>query len=69
MKGWWPANFPQRKLTMDEGIVLERAFWEITFGSEDVLPVYGLLKFYVMMVRNMKDYVTLDPVDDDADFR
>ena len=38
------------------------------FGSEDVLPVHGFLKTYFMMVTNMKDYVTLDPDDDDADF-
>ena len=33
------------------------------------LPVYGFLKTYVMMVTNMKDYVTLDSDVDDADFR
>ena len=27
--GYWPAFFPQRKLTGDEGIKLERAFWEM----------------------------------------
>ena len=39
------------------------------FGSEDVLPVYGFLKTYLMMVTNMKDYVTLDDKEYDADFR
>ena len=39
------------------------------FGIEDVLPVYGFLKTYFMMVSNMKDYVTLDDDDYDADFR
>ena len=42
--GYWPAYFPQRKLTRDEGSILEKAFWEIIFGSEDVLPVYEFLK-------------------------
>ena len=39
------------------------------FGSEDFLPLYGFLKTSIMMVTNMKDYVTLDPDDYDADFR
>ena len=69
MNGYWPAYFPQRKLTRDEGIMLEKAFWEMIFGNEDVLPVYGFLKTYNTMVTNMKDYVTLDPDDVDADFR
>ena len=34
----------------------------------DVLPVYGILKTYIMMVTNIKNYVTLDPDNDDADF-
>ena len=55
-------------MTRSEGSRLEKAFWEIIFGSEDVLPVYGYLKTYIMMITNMKDYVTLDPDDDDADF-
>ena len=33
------------------------------------LPVYGFLKTYIMMVTNMKDCVTLEPDDYDADFR
>ena len=47
-------------------MILEKAFWQMTFGSVDVLPVYGFLKTYIMMVTNMKDCVTLDPDDDDA---
>ena len=38
------------------------------FGSEDDLSVYGFLRTNFMMVTNMKDYVTLDPDDIDADF-
>ena len=48
---------------------LEKAFWEMIFGSVDVLHVYSFLKTYIMMVTNMKDYVTIDPDDADADFR
>ena len=66
---YWPACFPERKLARDEGSILENAFWEMIFGSVDVLPVYGFLKTYIMMVTNMKDYLTLDNNDDDADFR
>ena len=69
VNGYWPAYFPQRKLTRDKGSILEKTFWEMIYGSEDVLPVYGFLKTYIMMVTNMKDYVTLDPIDFDADFR
>ena len=39
------------------------------FRSEDILPVYGFLKTCIMMITSIKDYVTLDPDDDDADFR
>ena len=67
MNIYWPAYFLQRELTSDEGMILEKTFWEMIFGSVDVLPVYGFLKTYIMMVTNMKDYVTLDPDDDDDD--
>ena len=69
VNGYWPAYFPPRKVTRNEGMQLEKAFWEMIFGSVDVLPVYGFLKTNIMMVTNMKDYVTLDPDDADADFR
>ena len=69
VNGYRPATFPQSKLTIDEGMELEKAFWEMIFGSVYVLPMYGLLKTYIMMVTNSKDYVTLDPDDADADFR
>ena len=35
VNGHWPAFFPQRKLTRDEGIKLEKAFWEVIFTSSD----------------------------------
>ena len=50
-------------------MILEKAFWEIIFGSEDVLHVYSFLKTYSLIVANMKDYVTLHVDYDDADFR
>ena len=51
---------PQRKLTKrteDEGMILEKYFWEMSFGSEDVLPVYKYLETYFLMIVNMKGYV------------
>ena len=57
------------KLTRNEGSILEISFWEMIFGSEDVLPLYGFLKTNFMMVTKLKDSLTLDDNDDDADFR
>ena len=56
------------KLTRDEGSILKKAFWQMIFGSEEVLPVYGFFKTYIKMATNKKDYVTLD-LHYDADFR
>ena len=66
---FWPAYFLQRKLTGDKSSWLENAFWGFIFVSEVVLPVYGFLKTYIMLVTHMEDYVTLDDDDDDAVFR
>ena len=38
--GYWPAFFPQRKLTRDENMKLEKAFWEMIFVTEDCIEVY-----------------------------
>ena len=59
----------QKKLTRDEGSTLEKSFWQMAFRSVDVLPVYGFLKTYILMVTNMKDNVTPDPDYYDADFK
>ena len=67
MNGYCPAFFPQRTLSRGEGSILEKAFCEIFFGSVGVLPVYGFLKTFFMMVTNMKHCVTLQD-DGDADF-
>ena len=39
------------------------------FESVDVLPEYGFLKTYIMMVTKRKLYFTLDSDDHDADFK
>ena len=31
VNGYWPAFVPQTKLTRDEGMKLEKAFWEMIF--------------------------------------
>ena len=69
VNGFRPASFLQRKLTRNEGSILEKALWVMFFGSVHVLPVYGFLKTFIMMVTNMKNYLTLDDDDDDADFK
>ena len=40
---------------------------EMIFGSEDVLPVCGFLKTYIMMVTYIKDYVKDDDDGEDDD--
>ena len=50
---YWPAYFTQKRLTKDEGSILEKTFWEMIFGSVDVLPVFGFLKTYIMLVTNI----------------
>ena len=60
VNGPCPAYFPQRKLTRDEISILEKTFWEMISGNEDVLPVYGFLKTYFMKVADMKNYVKND---------
>ena len=35
VNGYWPACLPQRKLTTDEGMILEKGFWEKIFTTED----------------------------------
>ena len=33
VKGYWPTYFPQRKLSREEGMILENAFWEMNFWN------------------------------------
>ena len=55
VNGYWPAYSPQRKLTRDKGIEIEKAFWEMISGNVDVLHVYSFLKTNILMVTNIKD--------------
>ena len=65
VNGYWTAYFPQTKLTRDGGSRFEKAFWETLFGSVDVLPVYGSLNTYFMMVTKWSDFVKDNDDDDD----
>ena len=33
MNGYWPAYFPQRSITRDEGSIVEKTFREMTFSE------------------------------------
>ena len=49
VNGYWPAFFPQRKLTRDEGTKLENAFWEVIFTSNQY--DLALLNFLKLLFR------------------
>ena len=68
VNGYWPAFFPQRKPTRDEGVKLERAFWEMIFvSSEECVEMYDFLKTYFRMCTNISNYVPIRLWDDDPD--
>ena len=68
VNGYWPTFFPQRKLTRDEGIKLERAFWEMVYMSNhNDLAVFDFLKLYFRMCTNIIDHVPIRYWDDDPD--
>ena len=65
VNGYWPAFFPQRKLTRDEGIKLEKAFWEVILTSNDNdLALFDFLKLYFRMCTNINNYVPVRLWDD-----
>ena len=60
VNGYWPAFFPQRKLTRDEGIKLEKTFWEVILTSNDNdLALFEYLKLYFRMCTNITDHVPI----------
>ena len=49
VNGYWPAFFPERKLTRDEDMKLEKAFWEVIFTSNDNdLALFDFFKKYIL---------------------
>ena len=67
VNGYWPAFFPQRKLTRDEDMKLEKVFWEMIFVTVECVEVYDFLKTYFRMCTNIYDYVPVRPLFDDPD--
>ena len=68
VNGYWPAFFPQRKLTRHEGIKLEKAFWEVILTSNDKdLALFEFLKLYFRMCTNITNHVPIRFWFDDPD--
>ena len=68
INGYWPAFFPQRKLTRNEGIKLEKAFWEVILTSNDNdLALFEFLKLYFRMCTNITNHVPIGLWLDDPD--
>ena len=60
VNGYWPSFFPQRKLFKDEGVKLEKAFWEVILSSNDNdLALFDFLKLYFRMCTNITDHVPI----------
>ena len=60
INGYWPAFFPQRKLTRDEGIKLEKAFWEVILTSIDNdLTLFEFLKLFFRICTNITHHVPI----------
>ena len=60
VNGYWPSFFPQRKLFKDEGVKLEKAFWEVIVSSNDNdLALFDFLKLYFRMCTNITDHVPI----------
>ena len=62
INGYWPALFPQQKLTRDEGIKLEKAFWKVILTSSDNdndLVLFDFLKLYFRMCTNITNHVPI----------
>ena len=65
---YWPSFFPQRKLTRDESMRLEKAFWEVILTSNDNdLALFDFLKLYFRMCTNINSYVPVRLWFDDPD--
>ena len=60
VNGYWPSFFPQRKLFKDEGVKLEKAFWEVILSSNDNdLALFEFLKLYFRMCTNITNHVPI----------
>ena len=61
VNGYWPAFFSQRELTRNEGMILEKAFSELIFDTDECVEVYDYLKTYFRMCTNINNYVPFRP--------
>ena len=57
MNGYSPEYFPQRKLTRDEGIIVEQAFWKMFFATRHFKEVEEFWLTYFVMTTNIKEYI------------
>ena len=57
VNGYWPAFFPQRKLTRDEGNILEMAFWKMFFNTRNK-ELDDFLIIYFTMTSNLKNHTS-----------
>ena len=48
-------------------MILEKAFWEMIFVTDDCVEVYDSLKTYSRMCANINNYVPVRPWFDDPD--
>ena len=67
VNGYWIAFFPQRKVTTDEGMKIEKVFSEMIFVTDECVEVYDFLKTYFRMCTNINNYVPVRPWFDDPD--
>ena len=67
VKGYWPAFFPQRELTRDEGMQPEKAFCEMIFVTNECIEVYDFLKLFFRKCTNTNNYVPIRPWFDNPD--
>ena len=68
VNGYWPAYFPQTKLTRDEFMKVEKAFWEMIFvSSMEFVEEYDFLKTFFRMCTNISNHVPKSLWFDDLD--
>ena len=48
VNGYWPAYFPERKLTREEGSIFEGAFWKKLFLQLEILKKWKRFGEYVL---------------------
>ena len=66
--GYWPAFFPQRKLTRGEGNKLKKTSWEVILTSnENDLALFDFLKLYFRLRTNINKHVPVRLWFDDPD--